>query len=147
MDLYVRVNDGSPDDQDALVVELTVPISLNPASDNSQPVTIYQNPSGQGQFLRLAFQLTCAENFYSEDCSRFCLGRDDEGGHYSCDETGAIICLEGFEGDNCMQCILAPECCKSDLHVQKEYDVYLVLSSFNRAGPWEGNSLWGGPTL
>ncbi|XP_014668701.1 PREDICTED: uncharacterized protein LOC106809975 [Priapulus caudatus] len=46
----------------------------------------------------------CRENYYGDDCSVFCVARDDCGGHYDCEQfTGAKLCLSGWRGDGCKQ--------------------------------------------
>lgn len=117
VNMYARVNDVDPSDvqDEGLVAEFEVPITLNPDINNSTDTAAYPGLRNLGQFLRLAFQLSCEENFYGEDCAQFCIGRDDEEGHYSCDINGGKICLDGFQdpSTNCTQCVLAAECCES----------------------------------
>lgn len=115
MDFFVRVTDaGLQNNQNDLVAQFVIPINLNPASNNSKPGVAYPSISNLGQFIRLAFRLSCAENFYGDDCTRSCVGRNDDVGHYTCDSNGDVVCLEGFqeESTNCMQCTLAAKCCK-----------------------------------
>ena len=120
----MRVNDVDPSDEqdEALVAEFVVPITLDPVTNSFNDVVIYQSLRSLGQFLRMAFQLNCEENFYGGDCAQFCTGRDDERGHYSCDAHGEKICLEGFQdaSTNCTQCALATECCEFKIKVQKK---------------------------
>ncbi|XP_062616177.1 neurogenic locus protein delta-like [Saccostrea cucullata] len=44
----------------------------------------------------------CEENYYGTGCDVMCEERNDVTGHYTCDmKTGAKVCMEGWEGDNC----------------------------------------------
>ena len=48
----------------------------------------------------------CQEHYYgtSSGCSTYCLARDDNLGHFDCDDiTGAKNCHVGYEGDECNQ--------------------------------------------
>jgi len=47
--------------------------------------------------LTFQYQLYCDANYYSSDCSVYCVASDtDAGGHYTCDPaTGRIICRPG----------------------------------------------------
>ena len=48
--------------------------------------------------LTLRYKLYCEANYYSSDCSVYCVARDsDTHGHYTCDPaTGSIICRRGM---------------------------------------------------
>jgi len=48
--------------------------------------------------LTFKYKLYCDANYYSSDCSVYCVATDtDAGGHYICDPaTGNIICLPGI---------------------------------------------------
>jgi len=47
--------------------------------------------------LTIKYKLYCDANYYSSDCSVYCVANDtDAGGHYTCDPiTGNIICRQG----------------------------------------------------
>lgn len=61
----------------------------------TEPQTI--NGEFGSAMIVLSFRLTCTDNFYGDNCEVFCLGRDDDSGHYFCNPiTGAIECLPGF---------------------------------------------------
>ena len=71
---------------------------------------------GDGGFaqIQLGFEVNCTENFYSADCTIFCVERDDdELGHYTCDSEGNRVCREGYQdpSNNCTECIPAEGCC------------------------------------
>ena len=66
-------------------------------------------------FFDLSFRVKCLANFYGADCGLFCRARNDSQGHYSCDNDGNRVCLEGFEDPltNCIQrCTPAAGCCE-----------------------------------
>lgn len=116
LDFFVSVHDTNPINQEeSLVAHFLVPVSLTPNRNSSRPVMAYSDTRNLGQFFRLGFQLSCTENFYGENCTRYCVGRDDEDGHFTCDINGTPACLEGFqdEATNCVQCVLSEGCCKS----------------------------------
>ena len=48
--------------------------------------------------LSMSFRLQCEENYYSNNCTLFCVAQDDNvTGHYLCNSDGSFQCLEGFE--------------------------------------------------
>ena len=79
----------------------------------------------------LGFRANCAENFYGENCTIFCVERDDdELGHYTCDSEGNRVCREGYQDptNNCTECIPAEGCCKLS-HQSINHD-FIFPSSF-----------------
>ena len=86
-------------------------VAAVPSSDNrfSDPFTYTGNASYSS--LELAFRLTCGQDHYGPDCT-YCVPMNDSvEGHYTCnDETGARICLEGYRGTQCAECIPAENC-------------------------------------
>ena len=93
----------------------------------------YIGDNGIG-LLRLSFRVTCTENFYGSDCATFCVERDDELGHYTCDSEGNIVCREGFQdpSTNCTECILAEGCCKLMYLQQYMLDLHSSSSSISK---------------
>lgn len=113
MDFYVRVDDVDP--IESLVARFLVPVNATPTGNNSViSTTAYRDIQNQGQFIRVEFQLSCAINFFGENCSCACQGRDDNGGHYMCNNDCGINCMQGFRDPltNCTRCVLAEGCCK-----------------------------------
>lgn len=53
------------------------------------------------QSLRFKFQLRCDENFFGEGCTKECSPRDDDLGHYECDDNGNTVCKQGWRGEYC----------------------------------------------
>ena len=109
----------------------------------------YIGDNGIG-LLRLSFRVTCTENFYGSDCATFCVERDDELGHYTCDSEGNIVCREGFQNPstNCTECILAEGCCKSiylqqymlDLHSSSSSVLCICNTCYSIASSFPGHS-------
>ncbi|XP_078001352.1 uncharacterized protein LOC144453853 [Glandiceps talaboti] len=46
-----------------------------------------------------SFRIVCDDHYYGPGCNLFCKGRDDNLGHYSCDDYGNKVCLEGWSRD------------------------------------------------
>lgn len=47
------------------------------------------------------FRVTCDAHYYGSGCANLCRPRDDQFGHYTCSETGDIVCLDGWQGEYC----------------------------------------------
>lgn len=120
--LYVQVDDVDPPDQgmedsSSLVAQFDVPIDISLGDNRSARVernTPYPDRIFHGTFLYLTIELNCGDNFYGPECAKFCEPRNDEKGHYICDENGNIVCLEEFqnEASNCTECSLSEGCCE-----------------------------------
>lgn len=87
---------------------------------SNEPFTPLQDYSGESNALQItaAFQVTCdsQRGFYGENCDTFCRARDDEDGHFTCDNaTGRMVCLRGYRDvrSNCTRCATSDGCCKS----------------------------------
>ena len=93
---------------------VSVNISHNPAVSQIS-ATMNQLLSMRAVFFELNFELECVEGFYGTDCGVMCTPREDDLGHYTCDSTGSIECLDGFTdiSTNCTQCLPLEGCCKS----------------------------------
>lgn len=87
-------------DNDSTGSELvgTAAVSLTITSDG-----IIRPSSLGSSFYRISmdYSVNCTTNYYGPECSTFCMARDDEGGHYTCDSQGNIMCLLGYTGVNC----------------------------------------------
>ena len=75
------------------------------------------NKDGSGILLMMpaiyyAFNASCAMSYYGENCSTFCVGaNNDAQGHYTCDDNGGVVCLEGYvnwpsSSNRCSRCIM-----------------------------------------
>ena len=97
---------------DDIVDTITINVNASTATTFTAP-TIYM---GAAQYARmeLSFRAMCTENFYDQDCSRFCEARNDAAGHYRCDDQGNRVCLVGYQDPsrNCTVCVPAVGCCE-----------------------------------
>ena len=75
---------------------------------------IHIGREGHGR-LNISYRVQCTDDFYGPNCATFCVERDDEMGHYTCDSEGNIVCREGYQdpSTNCIECIPDEGCCKS----------------------------------
>lgn len=80
---------------DDFVDDIYVDGALTP-SDSFTRYEIYTGRYQNSQ-IELQFRLQCDPNFFGNDCSKYCMDTDRIGsGHYSCDENGNKVCLEGW---------------------------------------------------
>ena len=66
--------------------------------------------------IMLCFRLRCAVNYYSTDCSKYCVPHDNnEAGHYTCDANGDKQCLPGYQqpSTNCTAPLCSTGCTTS----------------------------------
>lgn len=97
--IYIAVIDIDTSSSDDLVDTFTINASLQVGDQYTSPRTnISTNRYAR---ITLSFRVMCADNYYRQDCSTFCLSQDNETGHYTCDKEGNKVCLEGFSGSNC----------------------------------------------
>ena len=83
-------------------------MAVSPDGPFSTPVVFTSNASYS--HLELAFRLTCGENHYTSACI-YCVPTNDSSGHYTCNnETGERLCLEGYSGTDCINCVPAENC-------------------------------------
>ena len=73
----------------------------------------YIGEEGIGR-ITLSLMIRCPEIHYGPDCATFCMERDDELGHYTCDREGDIVCREGYQDPStiCTNCVPSEGCCK-----------------------------------
>ena len=75
---------------------------------------------------------TCAPNYYpANSCTTFCVPRDDNSGHYTCNSDGTIMCNTGYTdtSTNCVTCtgnFKEPDCteCDDDYYPRGTCNVY-----------------------
>ena len=56
--------------------------------------------------LIISYEVRCQQNYYSINCSTYCLPSDNSMGHYNCDPfNGNKICLPGYQNPvtNCTE--------------------------------------------
>ena len=89
-----RVNDIDPDATD-LIDRLFVVLTLPVGDQFTDAITV--NGVNQPTItITFRFRVTCATNFFGPNCTRFCQGRDDASGHFTCDANGDRVCLAGY---------------------------------------------------
>ena len=106
------------------VYDLDLSSDVTSSSDHLDDITIHPNITQASDtftdimsftgfysvsHVQLAFRLQCSPHYYGEDCSRYCIDTNDDTGHYSCDEAGDKLCLDGYQNPvtNCTECILS----------------------------------------
>uniref|UniRef100_A0A146LSY1 Delta-like protein n=2 Tax=Lygus hesperus TaxID=30085 RepID=A0A146LSY1_LYGHE len=67
-------------------------------------------PGATDGALKFEYRVTCEPHYYGSGCATLCRPRDDNFGHYTCSETGARICTEGWTGDYCSDPKCLPGC-------------------------------------
>jgi hypothetical protein len=100
--VYVE-DDDSPWTGNDPVDGLIEPLTLTPSP--SQSLASYTTAVVRGvrpshkTSLTMNYMLYCQDNYYSSDCSVYCVASDsDSGGHYTCDPaTGGKVCRTGWE--------------------------------------------------
>eukprot|EP00057_Strongylocentrotus_purpuratus_P024082 XP_011678556.1 PREDICTED: uncharacterized protein LOC105445117 [Strongylocentrotus purpuratus] len=55
-------------------------------------------------------RLQCDDDFYGTTCLNYCTPRDDQFGHYTCDDDGGRVCDHGWTGSHCMIAICKKGC-------------------------------------
>ena len=53
--------------------------------------------------LEYSYRVMCDEYYYGPECIDLCKPRDDQFGHYTCDENGNKVCNQGWTGEYCDQ--------------------------------------------
>lgn len=88
----------STDNHNNLVSRLATRRRLAIGEDWSQDVHF-----GEQSELRYSYHVFCDEYYFGDGCADYCRPRDDTLGHYTCDEEGNRICLEGWKGNYCSE--------------------------------------------
>lgn len=59
------------------------------------------NHHGQNAHLAYQVRVQCSDHYYNATCTKFCRPRNDIFGHYTCDENGDKVCIQGWKGADC----------------------------------------------
>lgn len=59
------------------------------------------NHQGRNAHLAYRVRVQCADHYYNATCTKFCRPRNDIFGHYTCDENGDKVCIQGWKGVDC----------------------------------------------
>jgi hypothetical protein len=99
--------------------------------------------------LNYGIRVTCNENYFGEQCTVSCRSRDDDHGHYVCNEKGERVCLPGWKSteDYCktrkLTLILQSKTFASKCNIWKAVTVILfaVKSTSEKIIHWKWESL------
>lgn len=71
--------------------------------------------------LSYEYRVICQEHYYGEGCRKWCKPRNDSFGHYVCNATGYLVCLEGWQGieDYCITPICRAGCHPTTGHCEQ----------------------------
>ena len=136
--MYIRVDDeddtmtGDSDIVTRFYIEISAVVGIEVTSTTENG----ENAVGR---LGASYKVSCADNFYTPDCSVFCLARNDAQGHYTCDSQGNTVCLEGFEDptSSCTQPCTSAEGCCEPIHCCWEY-FHAFIASLSATAPISG---------
>ncbi|PAA91774.1 hypothetical protein BOX15_Mlig026650g1 [Macrostomum lignano] len=140
--IHVKVDDFDPigawDYMGTFVYTFLGTAGLNGDFRNVKAVRL--NPDGlSGATLTLELSVACLENFYSTDCTKYCVaGNDDSSGHYTCSPAGGKLCLPTYDPvSSCRQTYCASRTpCKNNG----------TCANLDSGFACECVGLWGGPT-
>lgn len=59
------------------------------------------NHQGRNAHLAYRVRVQCADHYYNATCTKLCRPRNDIFGHYTCDENGDKVCIQGWKGADC----------------------------------------------
>lgn len=79
------------------LIERTIHASMVNPGDHWQSI---RHP-GTTAHIEYRIRVRCDENYYGSKCNKQCRPRDDYFGHYRCDPSGNIVCLDGWMGMDC----------------------------------------------
>lgn len=83
-------------DQDDFVDDIFINMILHVSRDYTS-IEEYTGELGSVKILA-RFRVRCQQDFFGVDCYTFCIPQNDSNrGHYLCDQSGNIVCLEGFK--------------------------------------------------
>ena len=93
---------------DKFIINIT-----GPAGQNYTSVQTHTSVNNIAE-IDLSFAVVCTNDHYGSDCGTFCVEKNDNGGHYSCDIEGNRVCKDGYQNPltNCTQCVPLDGCCE-----------------------------------
>lgn len=115
--------------------QYNVPV-LNPYNESTPQIL---NLTGTSTSLKLEIRVHCDEVSFGPKCDIICIPRNDEEGHYFCDqERGEKKCLKGWTGQNCT--INIDDCkehqCQSEAICVDGIGFYTCLCPLGRTGQY-----------
>ncbi|KAK3092241.1 hypothetical protein FSP39_000187 [Pinctada imbricata] len=66
--------------------------------------------NGPTASLIYRIRVVCDLHYYNTTCTKFCRPRDDHFGHFSCDDNGDKVCMQGWMGTDCQKAICRTGC-------------------------------------
>lgn len=86
-------------------LDLSNRISRDVVRDKLTPPSLWMKRRAKTAQLELIYEyrVVCDEFYYSDTCEQICRHRNDNFGHYVCDETGSKVCLPGWQGEFCQE--------------------------------------------
>lgn len=102
LDMYR--NSSSP----AIIEEVAYSGTISPPSE--WIVLENSNQLSKNALIKYKIRVICDKNYYNSTCTVLCKPRNDQFGHYTCNNKGQKVCLEGWSGETCDKPI-CPEGC------------------------------------
>ncbi len=78
------------------VDDMYIDISLTPSTSYTG-YNFYTGVYGNSR-IELRFRVQCKPDYYGDDCTRYCVGNEDQ---YTCDHDGTRVCLPGWTDSEC----------------------------------------------
>ena len=50
--------------------------------------------------MEYEYRMVCSEHYFGRDCDTLCRPRDDQFGHYECDDEGRKVCRPGWQKEH-----------------------------------------------
>lgn len=91
----IRVNDEDPLESDDLIDRVFVISNGLAISNTFSPQQTSTGIYGNVRAV-VSYKAVCQTNYYGSRCTVFCVGRDDNTGHYECNSEGQPTCLQGW---------------------------------------------------
>ena len=84
-------------------------IQTNPSPNLASATAKRHKLTGPGySYLNVEVKVFCDANYFVPDCTTYCVSRDDNTGHYTCDYIrGQKVCLSGWYGNDCLTYCMA----------------------------------------
>ncbi|KAL7888223.1 hypothetical protein AOLI_G00031970 [Acnodon oligacanthus] len=98
--------DNTTQNSEELLIERHAHTGMVNPGDHWQ---VIMHPGATARF-EYRIRVKCDENYYGSKCNKQCRPRDDYFGHYRCDPSGNIVCLEGWMGHDCRTAICKQGC-------------------------------------
>ncbi|XP_060070153.1 delta-like protein 1 [Ylistrum balloti] len=103
--------------------------------DTLYPPTVWKKETEVSESVDLFynFRVLCDENYYGPECNVICRPRNDNLGHYLCDENGTKTCLPGWEGEHCQRALCLDTCNKTNGICEEPFTCRCIMG-------WTGES-------